>query len=157
MRTRLAGKMFFAFDAHQRSGLKADHHVWKSPKTERNRITCFTHEWCYQGMYQPLTVILHTSWKENLALWFPYLDLQEQNRWRSCRQSNGIQCVCAVKSPHGVLEQLRQDVVQRQRDEGEASCYVSVDSHSGRVTVLMLTQTPEGHVRSVYSSANDPI
>lgn len=48
-----------------------------------------------------------------------------------------------VKLPHGILEELRQDVIQRQRDEGEASCYVSVDPHSGGVTVLMLTQTPE--------------
>lgn len=44
--------------------------------------------------------------------------------------------------PHGILEELRQDVIQRQWDEGEASCYVSVDPHSGRVTVLVLTQTP---------------
>lgn len=49
-----------------------------------------------------------------------------------------------MRLPHGVLEQLGQDVIQRQRDEGEASRYVSVDPHSGRVTVLVLTQTPGG-------------
>lgn len=45
--------------------------------------------------------------------------------------------------PHGIFEELGQDVVQRQRDEWEASCYVSVDPHSGGVTVLMLAQTSE--------------
>lgn len=47
-----------------------------------------------------------------------------------------------VRSPHGVLEELWQDVIQRQRDEGEASSNVSVDPHSGRVPVLVLAQTP---------------
>lgn len=58
-----------------------------------------------------------------------------------------------VRLPHGILEELRQDVIQRQWDEGEASCYVSVDPHSGRVTVLVLTQTPGGqekHMRNIY-------
>lgn len=45
--------------------------------------------------------------------------------------------------PHGVLQKLRQDIIQRQRDEREASCHVTVDSHSGRVSILMFTQTPE--------------
>lgn len=43
--------------------------------------------------------------------------------------------------PHGVLEELWQDVIQRQRDEGEASCYVPVDPHPGRVAVLVFTET----------------
>lgn len=33
--------------------------------------------------------------------------------------------------PHGVLEQLGQDVVQGQRDEGEAGGHVPVDPHPG--------------------------
>lgn len=44
--------------------------------------------------------------------------------------------------PHGVLEQLGQDVVQRQRDEREASRHVSVDPHSGGVAILVLAETP---------------
>ena len=60
-------------------------------------------------------------------------------------------CVEVVKSPHGILEELGQDVIQRQRDEGEASCHMSIDPHSGRVPVLVLTQTPEEHMRSIYS------
>lgn len=49
--------------------------------------------------------------------------------------------------PHGVLEQLRQDVVQGQWDEWEAGCHMSVDPHPGGVPVLMLTETPEEHSR----------
>lgn len=45
--------------------------------------------------------------------------------------------------PHGVLEQLGQDVVQGQRDEGEAGRHVAVDPHPGGVPVLVLTETPE--------------
>lgn len=50
-----------------------------------------------------------------------------------------------VSLPHGVLEELWQDVIQRQRDEREASCYVSVDPHPGRVTVLVLAETSIEH------------
>lgn len=53
-----------------------------------------------------------------------------------------------MKVPHGVLQQLRQDVVQRQRDEREACGHVPVDSHSGGVSILMFTQTPEEHVKN---------
>lgn len=53
--------------------------------------------------------------------------------------------------PHGILEELRQDVIQRQWDEGEASSHVSVDPHSGGVTVLMLTQTPDKHTRKHFT------
>ena len=62
--------------------------------------------------------------------------------------------------PHGVLEELRQNVIQRQRDEGKASRYVSVDPHSGRVTVLVLTQTSGGHeehMRAVQYTGYDPL
>lgn len=45
--------------------------------------------------------------------------------------------------PHGVLEQLGQDVVQRQGDEREASRHVSIDPHSGGVAILVLAETPE--------------
>lgn len=63
--------------------------------------------------------------------------------------------VCVVKSPHGILEELGQDVIQRQRDEGESSCHVSVDPHSGRVPVLVLAQTPGQHVGNIYSHIQD--
>lgn len=33
--------------------------------------------------------------------------------------------------PHGVLEQLGQDVVQGQRDEGEAGSHMPIDPHPG--------------------------
>lgn len=68
-----------------------------------------------------------------------------------------VQHVRVVRVPHGILEELGQDVIQRQRDEGEASCYVPVDPHSGRVPVLVLTQTPEEHMRSIYSNVQDLI
>lgn len=46
--------------------------------------------------------------------------------------------------PHGVLEEFRQDIIQWQGDEGKASGNVAVDPHPGRVTILVLTQTPGG-------------
>lgn len=49
-----------------------------------------------------------------------------------------------VGSPHGVLEKLGQDVIQRQRNEGETSCHVAVDPHSGRVAVLVFAQASGG-------------
>lgn len=44
--------------------------------------------------------------------------------------------------PHGVLQELRQDVIQRQWDEREASSNVTVDPHPGGVSILVFTQTP---------------
>lgn len=42
--------------------------------------------------------------------------------------------------PHGILEQLRQDIVQRHRDEGETGSHVAIDADPGGVAVLVFTQ-----------------
>lgn len=34
-----------------------------------------------------------------------------------------------IKLPHGILEEFGEDVIQRQRDEREASCHVPVNPH----------------------------
>lgn len=57
--------------------------------------------------------------------------------------------VLAIKLPHGIFEELGQDVIQRQRDEREASCHVSVNPHPGRVTVLVITQTSGGREKQM--------
>lgn len=42
--------------------------------------------------------------------------------------------------PHGVFEQLRQDVVQGHGDEGEPSSHMSIDADAGGIAILVLTQ-----------------
>lgn len=42
--------------------------------------------------------------------------------------------------PHGILEELRQDVVQRHRDEGETGGHVSIDADAGGIAILVFTQ-----------------
>lgn len=44
--------------------------------------------------------------------------------------------------PHGVLKQLGQNVIQRQRNERKAGRDMTVDSHTWRVPILMLTKPP---------------
>lgn len=46
--------------------------------------------------------------------------------------------------PHGVLEQLGQDVVQWHRDEGESSSHMSIDTDAGGIAILVLTQASVG-------------
>ena len=46
--------------------------------------------------------------------------------------------------PHGILEQLGQDVVQRHGDEGETGSHVAVDADPGGVAILVLTQASVG-------------
>ena len=46
--------------------------------------------------------------------------------------------------PHGILEQLGQDVVQRHRDEGESGSHMSIDADAGGIAVLVLTQASVG-------------
>lgn len=45
--------------------------------------------------------------------------------------------------PHGVLQQLRQDVVQRQWNKGKAGRHMAVNANPWRVPVLMLTKPSE--------------
>lgn len=47
--------------------------------------------------------------------------------------------------PHGVLQQLRQDVVQRQRNEGKAGRHMAVDANTWRIPILMLTEPSAGN------------
>lgn len=47
--------------------------------------------------------------------------------------------------PHGVLQQLRQDVVQRQWNEGKAGRHMAINANPWRVPVLMLTEPSEGN------------
>lgn len=42
--------------------------------------------------------------------------------------------------PHGILEQLRQDVIQWHGDEGEAGSHVSIDADPRGIAILVLTQ-----------------
>lgn len=42
--------------------------------------------------------------------------------------------------PHGILEQLGQDVVQRHRDEGKTGSHMSIDADSGGIAILVFTQ-----------------
>lgn len=42
--------------------------------------------------------------------------------------------------PHGILEKLRQDVVQWHRDEGETGSHMSIDADAGSIAILVLTQ-----------------
>ena len=50
----------------------------------------------------------------------------------------------AVTLPHGVLEQLGQDVVQGEGDEGEVGRHVAAAPHSGGAIALVLAHTPAG-------------
>ena len=45
--------------------------------------------------------------------------------------------------PHRVLQQLRQDVVQRHLYVGEVGPYVARDLNLGTVTILVLCQLPD--------------
>lgn len=47
--------------------------------------------------------------------------------------------------PHGVLQQLRQDVVQRQWNEGKAGRHMTVDANPWRIPILMLTEPSAGN------------
>lgn len=47
--------------------------------------------------------------------------------------------------PHGVLQQLRQDVVQRQWNEGKAGRHMAVDANPWRIPILMLTEPSAGN------------
>lgn len=42
--------------------------------------------------------------------------------------------------PHGILEQLRQDIIQRHGDEGKAGSHMSIDADSRGIAILVLTQ-----------------
>lgn len=46
----------------------------------------------------------------------------------------------AADPPHGILQQLGQDVVQGHGDEGESGSHVSIDADAGGVAILVLTQ-----------------
>lgn len=46
--------------------------------------------------------------------------------------------------PHGVLQELRQDVVQRHGDEWEAGCHVAIDTNTWGVAILVLTEASAG-------------
>lgn len=47
--------------------------------------------------------------------------------------------------PHGVLQQLRQDVVQRQWNEGKAGRHMAIYANPWRIPILMLTETSAGN------------
>lgn len=49
-----------------------------------------------------------------------------------------------VSVPHGILQELRQDVVERHGDEWEAGRHMAIDAHTWGVAILVLTQTSAG-------------
>lgn len=42
--------------------------------------------------------------------------------------------------PHGILEQLRQDIIQWHGDEGKTGSHMSIDADSRGIAILVLTQ-----------------
>lgn len=46
--------------------------------------------------------------------------------------------------PHGILQELRQDVVERHGDERETGRHMAIDAHAWGVAILVLTQASAG-------------
>lgn len=49
--------------------------------------------------------------------------------------------------PHGILEQLRQYIVQWHRDEGETGSHMSIDADTGGIAILVLTKASMDRAR----------